>query len=108
VQMQHRKGGGRVGAWIAVKDRHRASCISCTGEVTNDEDGNRQRLDPRVREHNRVIRITVGHSEPCCSPSRPTVVKVTRGNMSLEVSNARSTSICTQQNECVQKSPSES
>ncbi len=79
-----------------------ASCILGSGEETNDEDANRQRLDPRVREHNRVIRITVGHSEPCCSPSRPTVVKVTRGNMSLEVSNARSTSICTQENVCMQ------
>jgi hypothetical protein len=67
-----------------------ASCISGSGEETNDEDGNRQRLDPRKREHNRVIRITVGPSEPCCSPSRPTVVKVTRCNMSLEVSNAKS------------------
>ncbi len=67
-----------------------ASCISDSGEETNDEDGNRQRLDPRKREHNRVIRITVGPSEPCCSPSRPTAVRVTRGNMSLEESNARS------------------
>ena len=66
------------------------SCISNSGEVANDEDGNRQRLDPRKREHNRVIRITVGPSEPCCSPSRPTAVRVTRGNMSLEESNARS------------------
>ena len=86
VRMQHWKGGGRAGAWIAVKDRHRAS----QSGVTNDEDGNRQRLDPRVRGRNRVIRITNGPSEPCCSPSRPTAVKVTRGNMSLEVSNARS------------------
>ncbi len=57
-----------------------ASCILGSGEETNDEDGNRQRLDPRVRGRNRVIRITNGPSEPGCSPSRPTVVKVTRGN----------------------------